>query len=170
MLSATFGLDGRYGNRNFSAHCVDEESSGCNAQFQWRRWRRPFYQFFIKQRRDRPSEVGHPCRKDKIAICGAGIADERRKCRIFAFGENFVLCSGRSSLYFWMGTWLPTGIPADSPYYQRNRKGSVDCVDRNSDTKGAAWYPEKSGNGRCSSFQIVVQPSEPLLWGTREDR
>ena len=23
--------------------------------------------------------------------------------------------------------------------------------------------PEKSGNGRCSSFQIVVQPSEPLL-------
>ena len=34
MLSATFGLDGRYGNRNFSAHCVDEESSGCNAQFQ----------------------------------------------------------------------------------------------------------------------------------------
>ena len=31
-----------------------------------------------------------------------------------------------------------TGIPADSPYYQRNRKGSVDCVDRNSDTKGAA--------------------------------
>ena len=44
--------------------------------------------------------IDHPCRKDKIAICGAGIADERRKCRIFAFGENFVLCSGRSSLYF----------------------------------------------------------------------
>ena len=35
-----------------------------------------------------------------IAICGTGIADERRKCRIFAFGENLILCSRRSSLYF----------------------------------------------------------------------
>ena len=33
-------------------------------------------------------------------LCGAGIADERRKCRIFAFGEDFILCSRRSSLYF----------------------------------------------------------------------
>ena len=43
---------------------------------------------------DRPSEVGHPCRKDKIAICSAGVADERRKRRVFAFGKDFVLCSG----------------------------------------------------------------------------
>lgn len=31
MLSVTFALDGRYGNCYFSAHCVDEESGGCNA-------------------------------------------------------------------------------------------------------------------------------------------
>ena len=31
MLSVTFALDGRNGNCNFSAYCVDEEPSGCNA-------------------------------------------------------------------------------------------------------------------------------------------
>ena len=36
----------------------------------------------------------HPCRKDKIAICSAGVADKRRKRRVFAFGKDFVLCSG----------------------------------------------------------------------------
>ena len=37
---------------------------------------------------------GHPCRKDKIAICSAESLTKEEKRRVFAFGKDFVLCSG----------------------------------------------------------------------------
>ena len=51
----------------------------------------------------------------------------------------------------------------ESSYHQRDRKGSVDSTYCNGNAKGAARYPEESGNGGCTGFQVIVQPSEPVL-------
>ncbi len=44
--------------------------------------------------------VRHTQWQDKAVVCSSGITDEGRECGVSENGEDFVLCRGRSPLYF----------------------------------------------------------------------
>ena len=126
MLSTPRPCHGGNCNRDLSSHCAHEESGRCNQGICCRQRRhRPLPEFVPQQGTDRRSTQGPSFRSHQAPLCRTGIPHQGRKRSDAQGNKDFVLCRGRSTLYFRMGTRLPSRIQTH-PQYHRGDKHSSD--------------------------------------------
>ena len=94
MLPIAITIDGRRGYCNFSADCVDEESSGRHAQLLGRGRRGSFLELIAIPPRDSCGESRCAEWQDEIAICSSRVAEQGRERGLFEGCKDIVLCSG----------------------------------------------------------------------------